>query len=289
MCKVAGITRITDKNRDEAWTFMQVLGEYMSYGNEHGLGYAALDGKKNLFGERWFINKHAFLDLTYMKGLNAAKMNNLYSFFGDKVVRDDARAIILHTRYATCARNIQNTHPFVDDEDAPKVAIIHNGVITNHYDFESKYSTCDSEVLAHLYAKYDVAGALKNVNEFTTQLSGWYTVLNLSVDNEGTPIFDIYTENGRLCSYYIPELDTRVYATSKVDIEATAQFLGMTLAMPTTAGENCAYRVNAFTGEPMQRFEFEERPWKDVTYAEGNADDEHFWQNFMNKGGGADV
>lgn len=286
MCKVASVTKVTDKNRDEVWTFMQILGEYMSYGNNHGLGYAAFDRNFKLFGERWLINKHAFLDMSYVKGLTAAKMNNLYSYFGDKVVRDEAKAIVLHTRFATCEKSIQNTHPFVDDEENPTVAIIHNGVINNHREFEKKFSTCDSEVLAHLYKKHDVAAGLSNLNKYTSDLTGWYTVLNLTKDNEDTPILDIYTQNGRLCSYYIPELDARVYSSAAVDIEATAKFLGMTLTLPTRAKAKQAYRVNALTGEPMDRIEFKEHDWKNVTYAEGNADDESFWERWWTENGG---
>lgn len=287
MCKVAAVTKVTDKNRDEVWTFMQILGEYMSYGNDHGLGYAAFDSKNRLFGERWLINKHAFMDLSYVKGLTAEKMNNLYSYFGPNVVRDEAKAIILHTRYATCARNILNTHPFVDDEGNPKVAIIHNGVISNHRAFKTKYGTCDSEVLAHLYAEHDVAGSLTNLNKFTTQLNGWYTVLNLATDADGVPVLDIYTQNGRLQSCFIPELETRVYATSKVDIESTAEFLGMTCTRPTMAEECTAYRFNALTGEMIESAEFEEHKW--IVTAEGNFDTEGYWDQWFQQKGGNNV
>lgn len=290
MCKVSCVTKVSDKNRDEVWAFMQILGEYMTYGNDHGLGYAALDSKLNLFGERWLVNDHAFRDLSHVSGLTAEKMNNLYSYFGNKVVRDDARAILLHTRYATCARSITNTHPFVDDEDDPKVAIIHNGVISNHKEFTSKYSTCDSEVLAHLYAENEVGQSLSNLNEFTTQLEGWYTVLNLTKDGQGTPIIDMYSQNGRLCSFFIPELDTRVYASSRVDIEATAKFLGMTCTNGQVAEEYHAYRVNAVSGEVMGKFKFAKPQPKNVKYAEGNFDDDSLWQNWWTqRGGGVDV
>jgi predicted glutamine amidotransferase len=277
MCKVAAVPRVTDKNRDEVWAFMQVLGEYMSYGNNHGLGYAAFDSKHNLFGERWLYNKRAFYNFPQ-------KPDNSYHLFG-RLAREEAKAIILHTRYATCEKGIENTHPFVDDEQDPTVAIIHNGVITNDEEFEKKYGTCDSEVLAHLYAKHEIANSLSNLKEVTKKIAGWYTVLNLSKDALDRPIFDIYTQNGRLHSLFIPELDTRIYSTSIVDIEATAEFMGMTCTLPTEAKKCHAYRIDALTGEPMERIEFEEKPWTSVYSAEGNFDDPNYWEDWWLKNG----
>ncbi len=99
MCKVAGVTKITDNNREDVWVFMQLLGELISQGNDDGLGYAAFDKGGNIFGEKWLINKTAFKDLSQIKKMNAEKMKNIYTFFGDTVLRDQAQAIILRQRH----------------------------------------------------------------------------------------------------------------------------------------------------------------------------------------------
>ena len=61
-----------------------------------------------------------------------AERQDSYNFFGEKVERNQARGIILHTRMATCAINLTNVHPFIDPVDTPQIALIHNGGISNH-------------------------------------------------------------------------------------------------------------------------------------------------------------
>lgn len=284
MCKVAGITKVTDKNRDDVWIFMQVLGEYMTRGNNDGLGYAAFDKSGNIFGEKWLFNKTAFADLSQLfSSITAEKAAQMYAYFGDKVVKNEAQAIILHTRMATCAKNIQNTHPFVDNIDNPTVATIHNGVIYNDDFFEKKYSTCDSEVLVHLHKKFNVQEKLSNVGNFTLDLQGWYTVLNLVKTKDNEMFMDIYSDTGRLESYYIPELETRVYCTSASDIKATADFLGLTCKQYMKLKPNSMMRIDVLSGEIVDHGNLPEDETiqeigGNIYHAYGSLDDEEFAQ-----------
>ncbi len=292
MCKVAGVAGVTDKNRDDVWTFLQVLSDYMTPGNDDGLGYAAFDKKGKIFGEKWLLNETAFTDLSVIPGINAEKAAAIYQFFGNKVLRDEAQAIILHTRAATCGVSISNTHPFVNDMDNPTVAMIHNGVVRNHRMFTSKYSTCDSEVLAHLYAENKVHEDLSNLNKFVGKLQAWYTVLNLSTDLDGTLVMDAYTDTGRLSSYYIPQLGVRVFSTSLADIQATAEFLGCDFKSPQSLMPDKAVRINAVTGNVIEILKMKPEPVNyDDTHpnlgdvqdhsSHGNFDDESLTFNFL--------
>lgn len=295
MCKVAGIAKINDKNRQDAWLFMIMLGELMSHGNKHGLGYAAFDKKGNIFGEKWLVNEHAFNDISqYVKNLTAAKMDKIYKFFGDEVKRDEAQAIILHTRFATCDYGIKNTHPFINNEKKPEMAIIHNGVIHNHSTHEKKYSTCDSEVIVHLYDKYNVKNNFGHLDQVTNRLYGWYTVLTLSKTDEGRMVMDAFTDAPRLSSFYIPELDTRVFSTSANDILEVAKDLGFTCKDGRTMKANSAQRIDVLTGEVIERKKSEvmmsEPSSKrkvagagEVIWMNGNFNDEEFAKAFFNQ------
>jgi predicted glutamine amidotransferase len=286
MCKVAGVTKVTDQNRQDVWLFMIILGEYMSRFNNDGLGYAAFDKSGNLFGERWLVNKTAFSDFSMVKNLTPVMIDQMYSHFGP-VNKDQATSIILHTRMATCEKNIHNTHPFVNNIDNPTSVIIHNGVIGNDDMFEKKYSTCDSEVLVHLYDQLKVAKNLENIQGLTEQLIGWYTVLALSKDNQGTPILDVFTDAPRLHSYYIQEFDTRVYSTSFADIESTAREFGVTLSRYEAVKADTAFRVNCATGEVVQkvsstgRFQYDKGG--NIVVAEGNFDRPDFLRKFLGR------
>lgn len=285
MCKVAGVTKITDKNREDVWIFMMYLGQLMSKWNNDGLGYAAFDKKGNLFGEKWLENEHAFGDLSkFVPNLTAEKAQSLYSFFGDQVKRQEAQAIILHTRAATCEMGIKNTHPFVDNLENPSMAIIHNGVIMNHAKLEKKYSTCDSEVIVHLYNEQNIPNNFKAMNEVTQRLIGWYTVLALSKTSEGQMIMDIFTDGPRLNSFFIPELDTRVYSTSAQDILQAAKDFNFKVKDGKAFKANMAQRVDVLTGEVLDRQKCKEATWwpdQNVVWMDGNFDDEDFVKGFF--------
>lgn len=282
------VPKVTNENRELVWVFTKLLLQRMSPGNDDGLGYAAFDKEGKVFGERWLVNNSAFRDLSNAKGITAHNIKYIYGFFGDKVKRDEAQAIIGHTRAATCSKGLNNTHPFVNDKDNPTSVIIHNGIIHNDEKFIKKYSTCDSEVLVHLYEKHKVNENLANLNSFNSTLKGWYTVLSLSTTPDGQMIMDAYTDNGRLCSYFVVELDTRVYASVDTDIQAVAKFLGMTLKDKQVLVMNTAVRIDVLTGGIIEHVKLEtakiKYPYGEVWGMHGNfEDDEEFASAWFNR------
>lgn len=294
MCKIAAAAGITDKNRDQVWIFMMSLGEVMSVYNDHGLGYAAFNKNNQIFGERWLLNHTAFRDFSKMKDLTAKKAAEIYNFFGEKVARDEAKSIILHTRMATCAYGLKNTHPFVDNQDDPQMALIHNGVISNHYKFKKKYSTCDSEIIIHNYAEAEVNKKLDNLSNFTPKMEGWYTCAVLAKDKQNKPILDLFTDSGtRLSSFFIPELGVRVYSTNAGDIQRIARKYGYTCEDPIRLQDDTALRVNVDTGELIEKTSFVARTWEpmypNVHHMSGNFDDGYMdWEGWLRRGGDHD-
>lgn len=296
MCKVAGVTKVTDENRDNVWLFMMMLGDLMSNFNSDGLGYAAFDKKGNLFGEKWLVNNQSFTDLSKtVPNLTADKMDKLYSYFGNEVKREEAQGIILHTRFATCERGIKNAHPFVNSEENPEIAIIHNGVISNHMDLEKKFSTCDSEVIVHLMDKHQTNKNFNALDQVTNRLFGWYTVLALSKDDKGNMVMDAFTDRPRLSSFFIPELDTRVYSTESSDIIKVCKDLGFSYKDGKTMKSNTAQRIDVLTGEVIDRKVTTEmsmdnylprhQKHRQVTWMNGNFSDDSFVDDWFKKFG----
>lgn len=297
MCKVAGVAQVTDKNRSDVWPFMIALGSLMSDWNKDGLGYAAFDAAGNIFGEKWLKNNLAFTDFSSEKYLTPTKIEKIYAFFGDKVLKQEAQAIILHTRAATCGIGIENTHPFVNDIEKPTSVIIHNGMIANHEEYLKKYGTCDSEVIVHLYDKEKVGELFENIKKVTTKLSGWYTVLALTKNAENRMVMDVFTDAPRLNSFYIDELETRVYSTVAQDILDAAKIFGYTCRDHVQVKGETAFRVDVLSGiisAPIkissQRFKHRgSRPVfptvinGKVRYAEGNFDDEEFQRKWLKR------
>lgn len=266
MCKILSVPKVNDANRDAAWLFVMKLGEVISRFNNDGLGYAAFDKQGKLFGERWLFNHMAFTDFAKDKGYTAEQADKVYNFFGDKVVRDEAQAIILHTRMATCEKGINNTHPFVNDKDNPEIAMIHNGIISNHRRLLKKYSSCDSEVIVHLFDQENVKENLDNMANVTRQIDGWYTTLSLLKDSNGIMVMDALSDSQRLSSYFIKELDTRVYSTDPRDIIEVVRHFNFTASGFMVIKSNTAVRINAVTGEIMSEVKAPEMERKYVNY-----------------------
>lgn len=288
MCKVAGVAGITDKNRDDVWLMMIALGDLMSRGNNDGIGYAAFDRNNNIFGERWLKNNTWFTDLSRDKRIRKELLNNIYNFFGDRVDRENVKSIILHTRASTNTISMENTHPFVDDIDNPTAALIHNGIIHNDEMFKKKYSTCDSEVILTEYLKAEAFQNATKISNFTKKLEGWYTCMVLAKDADEKPIIDVFTDNGRLASFWIPKLKVRIYASESADIVRAAATLGIKVEKMQRMEPNTFMRINADTGEVFQEGELENRKRGGrVVHASGSLDDPDFIKNFLSGKGGS--
>jgi len=277
MCKVAAVTGITDDNRDRVWEFLKNLGSIITPGNDNGLGYAAFDKKGNIFGERWLRNLDAFRDPTYVNKMIAIGLpiRQPYNWFGNKVVRDQARGIILHTRAASGNNvHILNTHPFTHPQERPKTALIHNGYITNHDDLTIKYSSCDSESVLHEYIKQECNKDPKNIQKLADEVVGWYTCLALTKDSDGKPIIDIFTDGGRLASYYVPQLKCRVYSSEEYDIREACSFFGYEYQKGFQFKPGMIRRLDADSGKILFSGKFD--PHKNFVDDHGDYTDE-FW------------
>lgn len=282
MCKVAMVSGIKKENTDKVWNFMRLLGEQISIGNHHGLGYAAFDRSGNIFGERWLENKSAFL--LPEKRIRLLNNKKDYNYFGDKVVRDDAMAIILHTRFATTAYGMLNVHPFVDDKDKPSFALIHNGMIYNHDELTKKHSTCDSEVILHEYIESEANKDMVNIQKVADQIEGWYTCGVLAKDKKDRPFVDIFTESGRLSSFYLPELECRIYSSASTDIYNVAMSMGYRPIKGFSHPTGSYKRLCAETGNTIKNTGFD--PDKKFVDMSGNYSEE-FWANLFERFSGS--
>lgn len=252
MCKVAAVMKVNEHNRKKVWNFMKKLGEEMTHHNNDGLGYASVDTKDKIFGEKWLDNKTAFGKSNSKSIVPIGSFS--YDSFGE-VNRNDSKSIILHTRMATCGVSIDNTHPFVDNLENPTKALIHNGVIYNHSSFDKKYSTCDSEAILTSYTDEQVEGDAENIKHVFEALEGWYVVFNYVTIN-GRVYLDLFLNTDRrLVSAYVEELQTKVFSTSQWDIKAACEFFGYTFKNVTQYSSDNFWRFNVNTGEPIQKIE----------------------------------
>ena len=188
---------------------------------------------------------------------------------------------------------MENTHPFVDDQDNPKFALIHNGVIYNHDQFKKIHSTCDSEVILHQYIKEHANLDATNMSNFTKRLTGWYTCATLAHDANNKPIIDFFAgDSARLASFFFPQLGVRVYSSEASDIKSAAAVFGLQTTDMQKLDQCSFMRICADTGEILQEGDVTTSKG-DVYSMEGNFDDERFVENFFrgaySRFGGSDV
>lgn len=275
MCKVMIMAGIKKENVKKAMDFTQVMGDLMSYANDDGLGYAAMDDKGNIFGERWLNNATAWyiecpvledeerIDKAFPGMITKSKIEFEYNKFG-KLNINNMVAITLHARMATTAKGMTNTHPFVTRDN--KISLIHNGVINNHREFDCTLSTCDSEAILVSYKDEKVIDDVNNIQKVADALRGYYACGVLS--NVNTPILDIFRANGaQLSVAYIRELETFVFATSDTDIKKACTTLQFTYEKIFTFKDENIVRLNPITGERIDMVTFKAASRYETNYS----------------------
>ena len=169
MCKLLAIVEI--ENPDKAELFVKKAIPIVTKTDNHGLGIMRL-GENGVHIQRWLEppavvskRKSAVL-MRYEKVLKhqsnetGTRSRELY-------------AIAVHGRFATCAKSLQNTHPFYKDG----TALMHNGIISNAEKFTRTLSTCDSEALLSQYIEHGVKETNLRLTEALTGVQGYYAAI----------------------------------------------------------------------------------------------------------------
>lgn len=276
MCKIACIHSITDETSENVWKFAKQMSKSMTHIDDDGFGYAAVDSKGNVYGERWKDPKTAFADvpvsdlaketIVKFKGMLKGGAKPVeYNNFG---VKSDLplRSIMLHARKATCANTLQNTHPFVHENGT---VLIHNGIIHNLKELEMKVSTCDSETILNEYVKQGVADDIKKIQQMAWNLEGYYACGVFAKQADGRLIFDIFKDRGaKLAAYYIKELKSviigtpsGVYATGEGygPVVSACQALDWKIISGFEVEDASIVRLDALTGEVIDRISFDSK------------------------------
>lgn len=287
MCKVFAMPGIKKSKQKEAKKLFEKMGPIMSKSPDNdGIGYAAITKKGEIYGEKWlnvddFMKIHEnplppeptkadnFMGAFYKDVVKDYKeekgeKDQVYDWFGNplnKDLHDDTVAVILHARKTTIGHNsIENTHPFFEagDEEHCKsdVALIHNGTIRNHANFTKKYSTCDSEILMHMYNDYALAYSPESVSLIAKDVIGEYAVCVLSnaydMDkDECKPVLDVFKAYKDLYCAYVNELETVVFCTSDTMLKNGAKEAGLTLEHIHKLKDGYLLRIDALDGTPM--------------------------------------
>lgn len=261
MCRLLMATGITDSS--VVSNFMKAAKPTMSIGNNMGIGYTAAKSDGQFFTERWhrndkfmehdgLITPDKLLELqpaieTLSPYFNFPKIGVDYSKYG---VDDfgNVTSLTMHTRYATCGREFENTHPFVDNDHS----LVHNGVISNAFSLGlNKISTCDSEAALQAYIKKGVGVNPEAAQDWLNMLSGYWAFGIFSRDANGNRILDVVRDGAQLYATTVEGMGL-VMATTPDIIADACRISGLQMHQkPAIVKENMFYRFDAVTGDKL--------------------------------------
>jgi len=288
MCRIMILNGIEDSAL--ALQFMQAVAPEMSLGNKDGIGYSAINSKNKLFMEKWhnndnFLNTKDVVDLATLKAIEPYKNRlpniKLNYMKSGQVTRNDLRTVTMHTRFATCGKEMANVHPFVDQE----TSLIHNGVITNATELKlNKISTCDSEVALQLYLNEKMGNQtlVEPFQNYIDQLRGGFAFGILAKGAEGIYHLDVVRERSSLHFTTLPELGTNccVFATTQSIIEEGVKALGLPKREKIfSLTEGSYHRFNALTGEFIDMYKLTESKLNIIPKVEYQYN-EKYWDNW---------
>ena len=291
MCKVFGVTGINEQNRNSIIQIMKDITPAMTIMEDDGLGYAAINKEGKVFGEKWVNPKDAFkksfqkkiqpasalvsnLDkqileqfhdvVDYAENTIEAPSPSVYDRFGDGNMKE-AVAFILHSRWSTGGNdsvNIQNTHPFVKNG----TAMIHNGIVYNEDEFKKETSTCDSEILLNQYEKYNVNMDSRSMSEAYKDVDAYFACLfltqTITEKEEMVPILDVFQNGASLKIIHVHHLNATFFVTNAPDLLNICKKRGWSTSRAFSVSENVLIRINAITGEVLEKQDFD----YDVSY-----------------------
>lgn len=244
MCKILVMSGIKEPARKKAYKFIREMAVRMSQANNDGIGYAAIDEDDNLFAERWLKNSQGFRYLEDGNFGDAVEVPDVEYSSEGTINMNKLSSITLHTRLATCAKGLRNTHPFVKDG----TSLIHNGMIRNPETYAPTISSCDSESLLNGYLQYDMGSNPDSIEEMVKPLDGyWAAAVYTKVD--GKYVLDLFKFDANLHSVYIYDLKCWVFSTSSFDIEGACDKLGFDYSISRPVADKSYMRFNPHTGE----------------------------------------
>lgn len=286
MCKVLIITGIEDSKL--AVEFMKASAKPMSVGNSDGIGYSAITRDNKLFMEKWhdnfrFMGDYGIITPQVIEQINPhiealkpfykipeSKIN--FGSYGNNDL-DNITTVTMHTRFATCGKEFENTHPFVYND----TSLIHNGVIYNAHTLNlNKISTCDSENALQVYLEENVATQSSHdltklqTQKFLDRLKGYWAFGILAKNIEGKYHLDVVKDGATLYYAFIPALgkNCMVFSTAKDTLTIASKAIGaeLTDADIKPVRDHELYRFDAITGERTLDLALEESTLNKVTW-----------------------
>jgi len=143
MCKIAGTTGFNPKKLE---TIVNETWEEMSTTEDDGFGAAWTD---TVGGVSWVKTSIPFFPES-----DGLMFPEFCRAFGDASIKGepDGNFLLIHGRTATCAVDVDNTHPMLEVGRRRKLALIHNGMVDS-FTYKNESTSCDSELLMRAYQK----------------------------------------------------------------------------------------------------------------------------------------
>lgn len=291
MCKILVIPSVHKSKSAEAYSLLKASRPFLTATDSDGFGYAAV-ANNQMFGENWLDPSDAFenkgTDVTeimdkqllqrYGSMVDKTLKLSRYRHYGTQTASlavKEATAFLAHARYSTCAKNIQNTHPFYRGN----TALIHNGVIENSYQLTNITSTCDSETILNEYIDSKVRQAPMRIQDVASRLEGWYAVAILT-QTQGRWVVDIFKESqSSLICGFVKELDATVFCTTESILKGAVKAVKMTLSSVFKVKAGIMVRTDVESGKVTANIPFTPNQYNGRSVYQGWTEDHDMSNN----------
>jgi predicted glutamine amidotransferase len=227
MCKLFAMTNVSDIKISEKLLYT-IRNAVCKHNDKDGFGYVVntIDGQ--IWGQK-VVNPFKFRPLdtgkTTTQRLPIVSVTSQESF--GPVSHKDNVSLMAHGRMSTNTININNTHPFLNDD----VALCHNGVVSDPYktvDKATLKTDCDTELLLRMW---ETGG----VNDIQDNASGYYAVIVL---DKLSQLHLIRDDRATLFIAWSDTAKSFLIATTVEIIEDIAKTMGWTIEAPESVLDN---------------------------------------------------
>lgn len=228
MCKVFSMTNMSNVKITKKFLNI-VRDEVCKTTDKDGFGYAILSDDGAIGGERTMkpMSFNALSgDPDKLRTASLPIVSRTRNVFG-KIDFRKPKSFIAHGRYSTNTVNLENTHPFVNDD----IAMIHNGVVSDADNmFKNLLKTsCDTEIILRAWEH----GGMKTIE---SQVTGYYALAIL--DKVTKQLHIVRDDKAMLYISYSRTVDSYIIATTIDIIQSVAKKMKWVCEQPEELLEN---------------------------------------------------
>lgn len=247
MCKIAVIPHIPHTAVDATLRLARALTEPMTRHDKDAFGVAAVGRHSSeVYTARWLDPRDAWQDTPHRAPYSNLRTVDYTTQGGDMPAAPTA--LLLHARYATSAKGLNNAHPHTSIDG--HMSLIHNGVVSPH-NLKLKRTTCDSEGILNTLYDARVQDTPSKVRAALRKVQGYFALGVISLSTQGWTVDVIRDGQATLTYVDLPDLGTGIFCTTPEIVRAACVATSIRTGHIWEVRDNTHVRIHCETGSEI--------------------------------------